>query len=400
MMNDESPAMRYTRRELLRRGSIAAAALGVGPAILAACSGGGASTTTTTPAGGSPGSVAGTIDFYSWQGYDLSPGVALMKKWLKDNHVTLHSSYVSTHNDITAKFTTGGGKGIYNLSTYEAGYGPFYVGLNIPSPIDVSRVPNFQQAYPIFRTGPITDRWWNFNGHQWALPFTWGLQGINYDASKISAPASYRDLLGPSFRGKIGVTDDVVAAIVIGAHVLGIFRVDSLYTPSQLNQIIAFWTELKKNARLVIPSYGNMADLFVAGEIIAATPGWAAVNNFAAGKGDTHVQHTVPKEGSATFSDAYMIPQGATDLDTVYGFINEAFSPEAQAQEAENLVQGAVNPKAVDLMTPETRALYPYAQIDQVLTTSAPLEAIPVKVPSGHANFDDWNKAWESFKAS
>ena len=49
--------------------------------------------------------------------------------------------------------TAGGGKGIYNLSPYEAGYGPFYVGLNIPQPIDVSRVPNFKNAHPLFRTG-------------------------------------------------------------------------------------------------------------------------------------------------------------------------------------------------------------------------------------------------------
>jgi spermidine/putrescine transport system substrate-binding protein len=307
---------------------------------------------------------------------------------------------VSTHNDITAKFTTGGGKGLYNLSTYEAGYGPFYVGLGIPAPIDLSKVPNFQQAYPIFRTGAISSKWWNFNGHQWALPFTWGLQGINYDASKIQPPAAYRDLLQPSFKGKIGVTDDPVAAIVIGAHVLGIFRVDTLYTMAQLDSIIAFFRELKKNARLVIPSYGNMADLFVAGEIVAATPGWAAVNSFAAAKGDNNVKHTLPSEGSAMFCDAFMIPSGAQNVDTVYAFINEAFSPQAQAQEAENLVQAAVNPQAVALMSADTRALYPYDQIDKLLTNSAPLEAIPATGASGYATFDDWNKAWEAFKAA
>jgi hypothetical protein len=41
-----------------------AAALGAGP-LLDACGGG------------------GTIDFYAWQGYDLSPGVTVMKKWLQ-----------------------------------------------------------------------------------------------------------------------------------------------------------------------------------------------------------------------------------------------------------------------------------------------------------------------------
>ena len=82
-----------------------------------------------------------------------------------------------------------GRKGIYNLSTYEAGYGPFYVGLGIPSPIRLVRVlPNFKIAYPIFQSGAVASKWWNFKGQQWALPFTWGVQGVNYDASKIKAP--------------------------------------------------------------------------------------------------------------------------------------------------------------------------------------------------------------------
>lgn len=100
------------------------------------------------------------------------------------------------------------------------------------------------------------------------------------------------------------------------------------------------------------------------------------------------------------FCDAFFIPTGAQNVDTVYQFINLAFSPEAQAQEAANLVQAAVNPKAVDLMDAATKSLYPYDQIDQLLTASAPLEAIPAQGASGYASFDDWNKAWESFKAS
>ena len=267
------------------------------------------------------------------------------------------------------------------------------------APIDLSRVPDFKNAHPLFRTGAIARKWWNFNGHQWALPFTWGIQAINYASDKIKPPTSYRDLLKPEFKGKFGVTDDPVAAIVIGAHAVGVFRADSLYTPAQLKKIMAFWTTLKKNARLIIPSYGNMADLFASGEIVAATPGWAAVNSFAAAKGDKNVKHTVPKEGSATFCDAFMIPNGAGNTDTVYAYINEAFSLEAQAQEAEKLVQAAVCPKAVPLMDKATRALYPYGKLVEILTKAAPLEVIPTNVPKGYASFADWNKAWERFKA-
>src|SRR5260221_5166142 len=124
MISDESPAMRFTRRELLKRGSVLATAIGAGP-IFAACGSGGNTASSSSP-GATAGGVAGTINFYSWQGYDLlaEPG---MKAWRTQHKVAIHSTYVSTHNDITAKFSTGGGHGIYNLSTYEAGYGPYYV---------------------------------------------------------------------------------------------------------------------------------------------------------------------------------------------------------------------------------------------------------------------------------
>ena len=391
MTYESSPAMRFTRQQLLRRSLAGGAAIGLAPSFLDRLG-------TGTAGAAISRADAAAINFFSWQGYDLLDEPA-MKAWRKRNHVTVHSTYVNTHNDITAKFTAGGGKGIYNLSTYEAGYGPFYVGLGIPAPIDLSRVPNFKNAHPLFRTGAIAKKWWNFKGHQWALPFTWGIQAINYASDKIKPPASYRDLLKPAFKGKFGVTDDPVAAIVIGAHAVGVFRADSLYTPAQLKKIIAFWAALKKNARLIVPSYGNMADLFASGEIVAATPGWAAVNSFAAAKGDKAVKHTVPKEGSATFCDAFMIPNGAKNTDAVYAYINQAFSLEAQAQEAESLVQAAVCPKAVPLMNKATRALYPYGKLVEILTKSAPLEVIPNNVPKGYATFADWNKAWERFKA-
>src|SRR5919109_1930231 len=144
-MSDElSPAMRFTRQELLRRSLVGGAALGLAPSFLGNLEGTAAAATTRA--------LSGTINFFSWQGYDLLDE-PVMKAWRKKNGVTIHSTYVNTHNDITAKFTGGGGKGIYNLSTYEAGYGPFYVDLGIPSPIDLSRVPNFKNAHSIFRSG-------------------------------------------------------------------------------------------------------------------------------------------------------------------------------------------------------------------------------------------------------
>ena len=76
-------------------------------------------------------------------------------------------------------------------------------------------------------------------------------------------------------------------------------------------------------------------------DIVVSTTGWDI---------NPRVLGTVPKEGAATFCDAYMIPAEAPSPDTAYAFINEAFTPQAQAAEAAYLVQACVVPEALDLM--------------------------------------------------
>ncbi len=343
--------------------------------------------------------VADTINFFSWQGYDLP--IPVMKQWLKQNHVKLHSGpYVSTHADIQAKFTTGGGKGLYNLSTYDAGYGPDYKKLGIPTPLDMKKIPNFKHVYPVFQSGSFWNRFWHFDGQTWGIPWTWGIEGINYDAAKVKPPTSYRQLLEPQFKGKISIVDDPEAATWIGAHILGTFNIESKYTARQLKDIIALWRQFKKQARSIAPSYGDAADLFVAGEVIAVVPGWAAVNSFAAGKGLKTVKTILPKEGGASFCDSWFIPPDAKDTDAVYAWIDYTLTPLVQARGSEYLVAGTVTPAAVPLMNSATRSLYSYGSVSK-LFQAAPLPAIPLFSPGKrYTRLSDWHDAWEAFKAA
>ena len=131
----------------------------------------------------------------------------------------------------------------------------------------------------------------------------------------------------------------------------------------------------------------------------------AAASGFTSGGSSTSLSKGTIKVGYGNNLTGFLavhdklISNGAKDTDVVYAYINEAFSLEAQAQEAQTLVQAAVCPGAVKLMDKATRALYPYGQLTQILTKAAPLEVIPANVPKGYATFDDWNKAWEKFKA-
>ena len=64
MIDESSPSMRLTRQELVRRGLLTSAAVGLAPAFLVSL---GAEVAAAAPARAD----AGTINFFSWQGYDL-----------------------------------------------------------------------------------------------------------------------------------------------------------------------------------------------------------------------------------------------------------------------------------------------------------------------------------------
>lgn len=124
-----------TRRNLLR-GGLAAGAGAVAAPLLAAC---GSSGSAAATGGSSSGGVAGTIEFISYVAYDLK--FNLMNNWRAAHGINLKSTYISDQSDVTAKLTSPAGRGLYNLSSYSAQYGPFYKNLGILTPLDMSASP-------------------------------------------------------------------------------------------------------------------------------------------------------------------------------------------------------------------------------------------------------------------
>ncbi len=93
----ESP---LTRRRVLRYGAGAMAGLAL-PGVLAACGDDDDDATTTAAAGEAP-TPSGTIDFFGWEGEDLST-VKEMQSFLSSNDARLKASFTPTLDDITPR---------------------------------------------------------------------------------------------------------------------------------------------------------------------------------------------------------------------------------------------------------------------------------------------------------
>jgi spermidine/putrescine transport system substrate-binding protein len=369
------------RRSFLKLTGLGVAAVGLGP-LLTACQPKAAPTRT----------VGGQLDFLSWEGYDLP---TCMKEWQDAHGVTLSAAYIGDHSEIQAKLTTAQTAG-YDLITYYQGYAELYRDeVKILQTLDRSRVPNFEKLYEMFRT---KDFWVDASGKVWGMPFTWGAEGCNYNADKIDPPASWRDLLKPEFKDKLGMVDDLNGALIIAGRILGYGDDLPNLTPEQLKNVKELLLQYKANARGIAASFGDLTDLLVSGEVVATFPGWAAVNVWASDRG-VNVAHTIPEEGGFTFIDAFAIPSQADNYDTSIEWINEALSPKVQACAAASLAAGVVTPDAVPFLDEKTAKLYPYDSIEDVFK-KAPVYSLPPRQSDTYATYDDWLSMWEEVKAA
>jgi spermidine/putrescine-binding protein len=370
-------------------GGLALGAAGAAAPLLSACG-----SSSSAPAHG--GSVAGTINFLSWVAYDLR--FSAMNQWRTQHRINMNSTYISDYPEIPAKLTSPATRGLYNLATYGAQYGPTWKELGILTPLDMSKIPNYTNSLPFFKSGSTWARSWHFDGQQWGIPFTWSYSANNYNAAKIAAPATTADFLKPEFTKKFALNNDYQGEILLAAQVLKIANQKGLFTFAQLHKIVDFLKALAKNALLVAPSNGDIANLFASGEIVACVDGFLGMQELVAAKGVNTIKSVVPAEGSFSFVDSYFIPAGSNDTDSAYAFINEALAPPMQAQESGYLQAGVTTQKGVAALSSANRAAYQPSNVD-ALFSRAPLFDLPTNPPKGYASIADWESAWESVQS-
>ena len=391
-----------SRRQFLRRAGLTVVTVGATPSILAACGSDSPSdpgASASGPAASGPAAspsvppATGTLDYYSWEGYD-SP-VKATKTWLKDNGVTLNSSYIGNHDDIQAKLKASDNSEGFDLTTYYQGYKPLYTELGILGPIDDDKIPNLSGLNAFWSNDP-KNQWIDADGTRTGIPWTFGSIGITYDSAEVDEMSSWYDLLDPSLKGRISLPDDPVGQFTLTAHILGL---DPGATPkADLQKVVDLVSQFVAQCESISASFGDMTTKLVAGDIVACYQGWAAMNSFAAAEGVTTIKTNLPEEGSFTFADMFAIPAGADNVDTAHAWMNMLLDPVVNAQNAEYLVGAVTVDAAVELLNEETKALYPYDDIAGYLEL-APLYNNPPVESDEFVTQTEWTDAWQEIKA-
>jgi spermidine/putrescine-binding protein len=339
---------------------------------------------------GTGGDIKGiTINYLGWEGYDYEEALAPLTE---PNDIVVNSTYGGSNDEIFSKLKAGG-PGQYDVVSIYHGTIASMVANNLLQPIDTSRLEHWDDIMDTFKNQP----WEVIDGKRYSVPFTHGNTPNAYNPKYVpNGIESWNDLKKPEFKDKIVILDEALQELDIALIASGA-DVSQLVTKDDLAKAMEWYLPLKANARAIVPSYGEMADVLAREEAWLSSGVWVAVIGWAAEKGTT-LEWKVPVEGTYGWCDNYVIPVEA-NLDATYAFINQMTSPEGQASLATYLNQWMTNSKVVPLLPEEMQA--DYENMDEMLTkTPFPPDPPQSSDDPNIALYEDYVSTWEKIKIS
>ena len=308
-------AREISRRQVLQRAGVALVAAGWAPSLQAA----------EAPKAG------GVINFMSWEGYDFPEQMA---DWKKANGVEVQATYMGSHDDIQAKILGGGGEGL-DLITYGSSLQTALQRAEDPDADRRDKIPNLPNLLPFFESD-AQDIWVDPDGTRTGVPADWGAVGISYDSAMITeAPTLIRhhcSTRSTRARSACPTTRSALTArrpTCSGSN-------SSRMTEDDFTTVTNWLKDLAKQTKGIVAAYGDVSTRFIAGDIVLSLPRLGGLQVVRRGGRQEHHRNGVAANGGGlSFSNAWAIPPGADNVDTVYAWINETLEPEVNAADGQ-----------------------------------------------------------------
>ena len=336
-----------------------------------------------------------TLNYLGWEGYDAIDPDAFkqMARWMEEQGLTLRSTYIGNNEEMFTKIKIAG-RGAYDLATPYVGVLPAWIDADILEPIDIGQLSNFPDLFENFRQLDATIR----DGVYYAVPFIWSPSFQLYSADRFTEPPkSWMDLLDKKYEGRVATVDGHDGFFTTMALILGYGDPSPRHlTPRQFAEVKQLGKRFMAQIRTVAPSYGELKNLLVSGEVDITMAEWAAVARWSQAEG-ANVQMNIPEEGSHTYVEGYVIPRNPPNKVAAMAFIDHVISPQVQVELATFASQGVVNKKATDLLADDAKIWLGYSSLEDLL------EKAPVYPPIPHESdvyvtYADWLAAWEELK--
>jgi len=306
---------RYKKGSVTRRHFLGVTGLGVATAVMAGAVPG------LRPSKARAGDIGDRIAVATWPNY-YDP--ANYDAFTKQTGATIDVSVFGSNEEMLAKLQAGGtGWDVFVPTNYTIST---YVELGLIQPIDLSRLPNFDEASYIKRfIEPGT-----VNGKVYAVPKDWGTTGFVLNRDKVTSnPTTWKefwDLTMTKASGRVMVHDYQLTTIGNALKYFG-YSFNSV-DPKELADAEDLLLKAKSHLFAINSDYQPS---------MRSTDAWMSV----AWTGDglqlhrdmPEIDYVLGKEGGEIWSDFYAIPAEAPHLDAAYAFIDYLLDPEVNARE-------------------------------------------------------------------
>jgi spermidine/putrescine transport system substrate-binding protein len=260
---------------------------------------------------------------YSWANY-VPP--TLLKRFEAETGIKVNLDVYDSNETMLAKLQAGGGG--YDIVIPSDSVLSTMIKSGLLLKVEASRMSNFKNVLAPHNRPPADP-----NG-DYSVPYTWGSTGFTYDSAKVAGgklTESWKEFFEPrpEVAGKIAAMANQGEMYTAAAHYLGI---DTCTENAADAQRILDVLQKQKPGVKIYSSTGTIGRM-AAGEVTMHHQ-WNGASYKSGLKLATAV-FVYPVEGMNLWSDYFVVPKGAPNLDSAKTFMNWMMDPK-NAAEASN----------------------------------------------------------------
>lgn len=287
----------------------------------------------------------GNLTFFTWGGYDIPE---VMPKYVEKHGGTPEFSLFATEEEALQKMRAGFDVDVMHPCSYNI---KRWKDAGLLQPIDVDRVPEYENIWEKFRTIPQT----SFDGEAYFIPWDAGTASVLYrtdlvDPADVTEP-SWSLLFNETYKGKLSMYDTDTTLVEIAARVLG-HHEDYLHlSDAQLSEIRKMLAKQRGLMRFYWSDQTQIDQAVASGEVVA-TYAWVGSLTSLKQQG-VPVAYMIPKEGILGYCCGLVRHARAPgDEESAYDLINAMLDPEVGKYLVEEQGYFHSNRRTYDLVDP------------------------------------------------
>lgn len=281
-----------------------------------------------------------SISFYNWDTYI---GDTTLKDFKAATGVSVNMSLFSNNDELFAKLRNGN-QG-YDVIVPTNDFVERMIAAKLLMPLDHSKIPNFKNIAPDFRTADFDPN------RVYSMPYTWLVFGLGYRKDKVDGvPDSWKWVFDSDrYKGKIGLVAEAGDLCRLALKYLGYDMNET--SPAALKKVEELLIRQKPNVAVFHDDNGQ--DLLLSGDIDIVMEYNGDIAQVM--KENPAIDFVLPREGGQISSDCLCIPKGAPNPALAHSFINYLLDAQAGKAITEKIRYPTPNAAAAALMGADYR---------------------------------------------